>query len=113
MKLSYEWFSSISTTTCSISGIVSVPAGIDGNGNDPGGRICVRPSTCSASTCQARGSFSAAAFAYHGRRRVIRRPATVVAATAPAPSTMNARRVVWFLSVCGADTSSPAGGARR
>ena len=34
---SYEWFSIISTTTCSISGSMSVPSGTRGNGRLPGG----------------------------------------------------------------------------
>ena len=38
MMLSKDWFSIISTTMCSICGIVAVPSGRLGNGSAPGPR---------------------------------------------------------------------------
>ncbi len=37
-RLSNEWFSIITTTMCSISGMLGVPAGLFGNGSVPGAR---------------------------------------------------------------------------
>ena len=49
--LSNEWFSMTSTTTCSMVGMVSVPAGRSGKGSESGRRKPLRPRTFSAAYC--------------------------------------------------------------
>ncbi len=92
-KLSYEWFSIISTTTCSICGSVSVAAEMAGLGRASGRRMRDRPRTRSAATCDAAGSVRSAPRA-QVRRDVRRPPASEPAASTPAPSIRNDRRVL-------------------
>jgi hypothetical protein len=70
--LSNEWFSMISTTMCSISGIVAVPAGLAGKGRLSG---CRRPDKRTTGLAQA------------GRPRV------ASSAAPPAPAFSSIRRV--------------------
>ena len=64
-RLSNEWFSIISTTMCSISGMLGVPAGLPGNGRLSGWR---RPAGSATGRAQA-GSPRVASNAARRRRR--------------------------------------------
>ena len=72
-RLSNEWFSIISTTMCSISGMLGVPAGLPGNGRLSGWRRPAGNATGRAQAGSPRVASSAAlpAAAPSSERRVI------------------------------------------